>query len=294
MFKRLLVATDGEDCLERLGSCLRQLHSIGIEQVTFVHAATWSDDGVGIPASTHPQITEMETRLWTAIQDPPATMTVLVRVLFGKPADVILRVATETHADAVILAMSMQGFLAEKVFGSTTMSLLPRLGIPALIIRPALLGALTLAELRSRCAHLFHYLLLPYNFEANATTVLEKITRALEADPQPKCAHLTLLYVLDTTSRLGQMTAKEQLPQSQQRLADVAAAYQRRLPQVTITAKVRQGSPLTEVLREAAATDVTAIALGSRKPGGFMEWSVPSLSGEILRKSWHSILFMPL
>jgi len=116
MFKRLLVATDGEDCLERLGSCLRQLHSIGIEQVTFVHAATWSDDGVGIPASTHPQITEMETRLWTAIQDPPTPMTVLVRVLFGKPADVILRVLTETQSDGLILAMSRLGSKTRKGF----------------------------------------------------------------------------------------------------------------------------------------------------------------------------------
>jgi len=294
MFKRLLVATDGEDCLERLGSCLRELHATGIEQFTFVHAATWPDDGLGIPHSTHPQITDMETRLHQAIHDAPDGMTVLVRVLFGKPADAILRVAAETQSDVVLLAMSRQGFLSEKVFGSTTISLLPRLGIPALIMRPALLEALTLAELRTRCAHLFQYLLLPYDFEPNAVTVLEKITHSIETDPRSSCRHLTLIYVLDTTSLLSQIAANEQINHAQKRLAEVAATYQHRLPQVTVTACVRQGSPFTEVLREAAATDVTAIALGSRKPGGFVEWSIPSLSGEILRKSWHSILFMPI
>ncbi|MEN9220558.1 MAG: universal stress protein [Thermostichales cyanobacterium GMQP_bins_62] len=294
MFRRLVVATDGEDGLERLGSCLSQLQHSGIEQVTFVHATTWTDDGLGIPETTHPQVTQMEQRLWGAIQEPPPGMRVGVKVLFGKPVDVILRGVAETQADLVILAMSMQGFLAEKVFGSTTINLLPRLGIPALIIRPALLGALTLAELRSRCAHLFEYLLLPYDFGANAAKVLEKIASSLEAHPHPSCRHLSLLYVLDTTSRLGQMAASEQFSRCEQQLQAVAQTYQQRLPGIQITARVRQGSPLTEILREAGATDVTAIALGSRKPGGLMEWSVPSLSGEILRKSWHSILFIPL
>ncbi|GAB4216133.1 MAG: universal stress protein [Synechococcales cyanobacterium] len=294
MFKRLLIATDGEDYLERLGACLPHLRQSGIEMVTFVHAVAWQDDGLGIPPTSLPQVVEMETRLRQAVKMTPPDMEVNIRVVIGKPSDVILQVAAADQADVVLLAMSLQSFLEEKLFGSTTIGLLPRLGIPALIVRPPLIQALTLAELQSRCANLFRFILVPYHFANSSVATLELVVKTIERDPDHSCQSLTLLHIVDTSSRLGQMAANEQLLTCQQKLEQLVTTYHARLPQVNVTSQVRVGSPLTEILRVAAETDVTAIALGSRRPGRLLEWSIPSISGEILRKSWHSLLFFPI
>ena len=48
-----------------------------------------------------------------------------------------------------------------------------------------------------------------------------------------------------------------------------------------------------ELERIALTFDISALAVSSRHFGKFWELSIPSLAGEIIRRSWHPVLFVP-
>jgi nucleotide-binding universal stress UspA family protein len=62
---------------------------------------------------------------------------------------------------------------------------------------------------------------------------------------------------------------------------------------LNVTTLVVEGDPLTEILRAADRYDIGAIATSSRGIGGLLRWSIPSLTREILRHSWHPVLYFP-
>jgi nucleotide-binding universal stress UspA family protein len=76
-------------------------------------------------------------------------------------------------------------------------------------------------------------------------------------------------------------------------LAQVLEPLSEQVKPVQLRTLVRVGSPLKEILATAADEDMTAIATASPHVGSFWEWSVRSLTGEILRQSWHPVLFFP-
>ncbi|MEM1292656.1 MAG: universal stress protein, partial [Cyanobacteria bacterium P01_H01_bin.162] len=62
---------------------------------------------------------------------------------------------------------------------------------------------------------------------------------------------------------------------------------------VNVETFVKEGDPLEEILRAADQYDIGAIATSSRGIGGLLRWSVPSLTRELLRQSWHPVLYFP-
>jgi nucleotide-binding universal stress UspA family protein len=294
MFKRILIATDGEDGLDRLGKCLGFLRDGGIEHVGFVRAVAWKDDALGIPDETVPEIVAAEAALRNCCGSIPTGLVLEMCVQIGKPAEVIQRAIQQFHSDLVIMGTAVRDLLTEKVFGSNTMQLLPKLQIPLLVVRPQLIGAFTLEELQLRCRSLFRYLLVPYGFDESAQQFLGALTKLLLASPDHQCQSLQLLYVVDPSARSSQMSHPQVLQQTyQQDLEGVRQTLIQAAPEVKITTQVRIGTPVQEILRAAAEADVTAIATSSQRAGRFWEWSVPSLTGEILRRSWHPVLFVP-
>ncbi len=78
------------------------------------------------------------------------------------------------------------------------------------------------------------------------------------------------------------------------KLGTIGQELQEELPEsIRVTTQVRYGAPVKEILEEAQEIDITAIATSSRNIGRAWEWTVPSVTGDILRRSWHSILFFP-
>lgn len=103
-----------------------------------------------------------------------------------------------------------------------------------------------------------------------------------------------MIYVVDPGSRRNQGRSLEDLKSYYSaQLHELQQAFQDTAPDVQFLSEVRVGSPVKEILLSAGDTDMTAIATASRHTGNFWEWSIGSTTGEILRKSWHTILFFP-
>ncbi len=303
MFKHVLIATDCHDGLERFARCLEALQTGGIQQASYIHSLDWKEESGGIPDDRAAEIEAIEAKLRDSAGVIPAGMSFQVGVQVSKPSVAIQNAIREYQPDVLILGMSTRNFLAEKLFGSTTMELLPKLSIPVLVVRPQMIATFTLEELRLRCRHLFRCVLLPYDFSESSGDLLNYlVNRLAQADPAspsdpqigPQIAMLHLLHVVDPSSRINQ---NRDLPEIQakadKQLDQIEAAMGSRLSQTRIEGIVRTGSPVKEILQAASDLDMTAIALVSRHAGRFWEWSVASVTGEILRQSWHSVLFFP-
>ena len=295
MFKHVLIATDCRDGLERLAQCLDALQEGGIQTVSFVHSLDWKEESGGIPADRTPEIEAVEAQIRKSAGALPKGMTFRVWVQVCKPSVAIENAIKEYRPDVLLLGMSTRNFLVEKLFGSTTMELLPRLEIPVLVVRPQMIATFTLEELRLRCSHLFRCILLPYDFSKGSGDLLNYlVNRLAELDPTPQIKTLYLLHVVDPSSRVNQTRGQaEAQNKAEKQLSQIESAMGSRLSQGQIKGLVRTGSPVKEILAAASDLDMTAIAMASRNAGRFWEWSIPSTTGEILRQSWHSVLFFP-
>ena len=296
MFDRVLVATDLEDGMYRLGMCLQNFHDSGVKAINFVHAVPWGDRQVGgIPESHDPEIKAAKEEIQQYI-DPKvvqATFEPTITVKIGKPGEVLQRAIEEFDADVLILGPPGRSLLAEKVFGSTTMKLIQQLKIPILIMRPQLVASMTVAELQLRCGHLFDYLLVPCDLESSRQGLLDMLSPLL--CKQTKCEAVMLLAVIDTSSRrYTEEDAEELCQDAEAKLRELGAYFTDKVGHpLSIEYSVRKGSPVKEILLTAQEEDITAIATSSTNIGKIWELTVPSITGEILRRSWHSVLFFP-
>ncbi len=296
MLKRVLIATDFEDGLGRLGLCRDDIAAGGVEALGFVHAVQWEESGKGrVSGSAATEIATAETKLKHYTQQAQTTQLdakLIARV--GDPADVIRQVVTEFQPELLVLGMPARSLLAEKVFGSTTIGLLPKLSVPVLILRPQFISTLTVAELHVRCQNLFRHLLVPCDLEAGTPVLLERIRAFVKASKnEPRI--IQLLHVIDSNARQNAGGDRQSLmANAAAKLDEIAQTLQTQLPEgISVVTEVRYGSPVKEILEEAQESDVTVIATSSRNIGRAWEWTVPSVTGDILRRSWHSILFFP-
>ena len=297
MFKRVLVATDLEDGMYRLGLCLKEFSDSGVKQLNFVHAIPWGDRQMGgIPDSNEAELTQAKQQIESFINADSAGSADLhpkVEVRIGSPSEVIQRAIEEIGADVLVLGTPSRSLLAEKVFGSTTMKLIQNLKIPVLIMRPQFVASMTIAELQLRCRHLFDYLLVPCDLDSPRQTLLDMISPLL--CQQNRCEALMMLSVLDDSSRRYANEDIEALKQKAEvKLKELGNSCTQQVGHpIQISYSVRSGSPVKEILATAQEEDITAIATSSRNIGKIWELTVPSITGEILRRSWHSVLFFP-
>ena len=99
-----------------------------------------------------------------------------------------------------------------------------------------------------------------------------------------------LLWVIDDNVR-RELHGDRPMQQAQQELDKIQAELA--ALNLVVTTTIVEGNPLAEILKAAEIHDIGAIATCSRKIGGPLRWAVPSLTREILRESWHPVLFFP-
>ena len=296
MFERVLVATDLEDGMYRLGLCLKDFHDHGVKKLSFVHAVPWGDRQMGgVPDSLDDEIAAAKAIISKYI-DPKVTEKTLdpkIIVKVGKPEEVLQRAIEELNAEVLVLGPPGRSLLAEKVFGSTTMKLIQHLKIPVLIMRPQLVASMTVAELKLRCGHLFDYLLVPCDLESSRQRLLDMLSPMLCR--QTRCESVMLMSVVDDSSRrYSEEDTEELCKAADAQLRELGVYFTEQVGHpLSIEYSVRVGSPVKEILATAQEEDITAIATSSTNIGKIWELTVPSITGEILRRSWHSVLFFP-
>jgi len=289
MFRRALLCTDFTDGIDRLTQFAHSLARSGLQQLVFFHNVAVEAERE-IPRPEPELLDQARQQLVDALQDLPSGLEVLVDVQMGRPSSNIVRLAEHHGSDVIFLGTPTRTMLEEKLFGSTTIRLTERTKTPLIILRPQLISTYTTRELSLRCESLFSYLLIPYDGSRGADYLIQCIKTQVRDNPHSTLERCRLLWVIDDSVRpelLGDdpmKTAEERLGQVQGELADLG---------LVANASVVEGDPLEEIMQAAQRYDISALATCSRGMGGFMKWSAPSLTREILRASWHPVLFFP-
>lgn len=286
MFQHLLVATDCTDGLHRLLQRLPDLQAGGVREILFLHSVPLEQESM-IPHVDRAKVLQAEALL-TLPPQSLAELSVQVEIPSGQPIPTILEAIKIHRPDLLVLGMPIRSLLNEKLFGSTTVTLLQEVNIPLLVLRPQLLLTLAQEELALRCQHLFHSLLLPYDGTDSACALVQRIRQQIQS--AANLSTLVLCWVIDD-ERLSVGQRTEQLQQCQHLLAQ--EAVQLLELGLEVRTEVRWGNPVTETLAAAQDFDVRGIVISSPHVGKLWELSIPSFSGEILRRSWHPVLFFP-
>lgn len=289
MFQRALVCTDFTDGIYRLAQFVPSLAASGFNQLVFCHHVSLEGDWE-IPPTDPEEVDQARQRLSDLLREVPDEVEVAIEVMMGRPSDNILRLVNKYQSEIVFLGTPTRTLLEEKLFGSTTARLVERTPVPLMILRPQLVSTYTTKELDLRFRNLFEYLLIPYDGTAGGEYLLDQIKHIVKQNPKSTLERCRLLWVIDEGGRRelrGDAPMEQAEKQLQQVQADLAQLN------LVVNTSVVEGDPLQEILKAAETHDISAIATCSRGIGGFLKWSVPSLTREILRHSWHPVLFYP-
>jgi nucleotide-binding universal stress UspA family protein len=290
MFQRVLICTDFSDSLQRLINFVPSLAAGGISQIVFLH--TVSLEEAPIPRVDTERIDRARNKLSVACHQAPSGVEVKIEVQSGRAIDTILKTAATYESEVIILGTPSRNLLTEKLFGSTTMGLAQRTMIPLFTLRPQLISTYTTEELDLRCRHLFRNLLLPFDNSNAAKYTVEKIKQLSQKNLLSKeyIQEILLCWVVEEGGRSELSEAEQQTIVSQTIEPIQQSLNAAGLP---TQLEVRRGSPIVEILTVAQESDTSAIVLSSDNLGKLMEWSAPSFAGEIMRRSWHSVLYFP-
>ncbi|NER78687.1 MAG: universal stress protein [Leptolyngbya sp. SIO1D8] len=289
MFQRALISTDFEDGLYRLGCVIPGLVEGGLKQISFFHNVAVQTDR-SVPRVDEEALEAARKRLQEAIQGAAQDSTVEIHVECGRPSDNILKQIQLHSSEVIFLGMPTRNLLSEKLFGSTTMGLVERTPIPMMILRPQLISTYMTDELALRCRKLFNYLLIPYDGSQSSIEFLEILQAQFRKSPPPPDHKYYFLWVIDDSIR-RELRGDNPLQDAEDRLNKAGDIF--RNLGITVETLVKEGDPLEEILLAAEKYDISAIATHSRGISGFLRWSVPSLTREILRRSWHPVLYFP-
>ena len=286
MFRRLLVCTDLSDGLQRLVNFIPSLAIAGVQQVTFLHCVPLNESGA-IPRVDQKKMNSARDRLSVAIAQTSVDVQVVVES--GRPTDTILRIAKEVESDLIVVGTPVRSLLAEKIFGSTAIALYERTPIPILALRPQLISTYTTEELALRCQHLFRHLMLPYDGSETAKYLIEQL-KQLVSQPNRVLQACFLSWVVDDVDRRG-IPLEPKVQAAEAALAAVKAELISLNLQVET--EVLLGLAVPEILKASVEPDISAIAVCHGARNQFLRMSVPSFTAELLRQSWHPVIYLP-
>lgn len=290
MFQRLLICTDLSDGLQRLVHFVPSLAAANITHITFLHCVPLYQSGA-IPRVDTEKIREAEAFFEAAKKNIPTNVTVEVKVESGRPTDLILKVSREQKSDVIMVGFSLQNALSEKLFGSTSVELYNKTTVPLISVRPQLISTYTTEELDLRCRHLFRHLMLPYDDTDAAKYLVEQVKRRVQQQSQPVLQACHLVWIIDDCDR-REIPREPYIQAAQAELATVKAELE--ALKLTVVTQVRLGTPVMQVIQASLEPDVSAIAVCRNPRNPLLQLSVPSFTQDLLRHSWHPVLYFPL
>jgi nucleotide-binding universal stress UspA family protein len=289
MFRRALICTDFTDGIYRLAQFVPSLAAGGFNYLVFLHAVS-VDSGREIPRDDPELLEPYRRRLQELLREVPEGIEVIVEVQLSRPSECILRLAKQHQVDIIFLGSPTRTLLEEKLFGSTTVGLSEKTEVPLAILRPQLVSTFTTAELKLRCSHLFRYLLVPYDGNQGGKALIQHLQTLVKDNPASVLERVRLLWVIDSSGH-REFQGDDPFKQAHQELDQIQAELASL--KLVVNTTVVEGNPIEEIMKTAEIHDIGAIATCSRGIGGILKWSVPSLTREILRQSWHPVLFFP-
>ncbi len=278
MFKRLAIATDLRDGLQRFSQFLPALAAGGIEAVTFIHGVPYRDTGVRTREDTE-ALAAAQAKLTLPTETGGVQVNRIIRS--GKPAEVVVQAAQEVGADVIVVGTQQRNALVEKFLGSDSLSIMRKCDIPLMVIRPQLVQVFTAEELELRCRHLFYHLMLPYRGRPESKHLLASVLAQLQQVPVPRVECCHLVWVVEDPIRRDFDPDPQEISRAEQELQAVAAQLTPYIPQVHTY--VRTGNPVDACLHLAQMLDISAITLTEAHMTNMWDMAA-SLGGELLRR----------
>lgn len=292
MFQRALICTDLADGLHRLVDFIPSLSLAGLNHITFLHTTALLTDRE-IPRADKEKIDEANKCLSKALDNCPEGVEVKIDIQSGKPVDHIFKAIKTYQPDILILGTESRSQLTEKLFGSTTVELCKRLSIPIMILRPQLISTYTVEELKIRCQNLFRYFLIPFDDSKSAKSLIQTIKAKAGNRPENSLKEALLVWVVDKVTRRSlKDVAQYQIQEAEKKLSEVKAGLESL--DIKVGTIVKQGEGIPEILATGMDYDISGIAISSNSFGKLAEWSSPSFAGQILRQSWHPVIYFPM
>lgn len=292
MFQRAIICTDLEDGLQRLVHFVPNLASSGLNHITFLHTVPLLADR-GVPRADVEKENKANEVLSKALEDCPEGIEITIDVQSGRAIDHISQSIKTHNPDLIIMGAESRSQLTEKLFGSTTMELCKRMEVPVMILRPQLISTYTVEELSLRCQHLFRYFLVPYDDSKSAKALVEKIKTDVANNQHSKLQNSLLIWVVDKVTRRSLKDVTQyQVEEAEQTLASIKTDL--KPLGIGVETLVKQGDGITEILDAAMIYDISCITISSNSFGKISEWSSPSFARELLRRSWHPIIYFPM
>lgn len=287
MFPRILICTDLGDGINRLVNFVPQLAAAGVQQVTFLHAVPLDDD-CEIPHEDQEATQAARRALAPALAEPVEGIEVAIEVDSGSPKQSILAAVKQYEPDLILLGAPIRSLLTQKMFGSTTAALAESVQRPLLIVRPPVVSTYMVDELSLRCRNLLKQLLIPYDASDSANYLISEIKRHVAADPGKSLKGCVLVWVIEPSTRFPRES-----PEAAAEAGLAEAKAELEALGLTVTTQVRRGVLMEQIMAAATDEDIGAIAISDRKTNRFLDWSVPSFGAQVLRQSWHPVLFFP-
>lgn len=288
MFKRALISTDLADGLHRLVDFVPDLAASGLQQIVFLHTVPLWQEG-RIPREDTEKIEQGKSRL--SVARGTSEVDVKVEVFTSnKPHEAILQTAETYQSDIIILGASTHSLLNEKLFGSTSVTVSQQTETPLMVLRPQLISIYTTEELSLRCQHLFRYLMIPYDGGDSADYLVQRVKQYAQDRPRSGLSHCLLIWVVEEGG-IRELRKQEELKAARSALESVKTDLSQLDLQVIV--EVRQGDAVPAIFDAALEHDIAAIAISSLRHNKLLDWSVPSFSNQLLRRSWHPIVFFP-
>lgn len=241
-----------------------------------------------MPRINEDKLAQIRARLAPALASLPEGVEVKVEVKSASLKESILKLIGLYAIDVILTSAPLKTSLETTVFGSQTLELSKATPKPLLIFRPQFIASFTQEELALRSQHLWQELLIPYNDGSSAHYLLEQIKQTLQAHPNGSVKRAHLLWVVEPHARQADLTLSR-VQAAQKRLAIVKADLAQYIPEVS--AEVRTGETLLEILEVALYGNTSAIAIANASRNIFLEWTVPSFAQAILSHSWFPILY---
>lgn len=278
---RIVLAVDGSDQSYYAARALEHLKQA--DKITVLHA-------LDVPYPAFPMVMpEVAGELYTVTEKrlreegervlqfvrsvlPPKAAEVSARLAAGRPAEMILSVAEEEHADVIVLGARGLGLVKELLLGSVSHRILSHASCPTLIVNRALES--------------LHHILLPVQGPDDAAAAI----RFLTTKPFREPGEVTVLSTepfAQSPWLVGASIAEsvtQQIRQSAQRFVEETAARLTALG-YRATAVVGTDAPGVAILKQAETTNPDLILMGSRGLEGVSRFLLGSVSHAVLNRA---------
>jgi len=288
MYERILVPLDGSKLAEQVFPPVVELARVFGSEVVLAEVCEPGENEYRQACQLY--INNEAEQLRKSLTGSAAN--VRTAVLSGKAAEQILDYAEENDISLITILSHGRSGIAPWSLGGTANKVLQRVGVPLIVVR-----AKETPEEPAK-AGLFSRILVPLDGSERSAAVLPYVTelaKKLESD-------VTLLQVVEPGKHVHTIGGLDYIPYRDRDINSAKTSTQRYLDEVsskfvrakaTVRSEVRVGDSAREIIKLAAETGCSLIAMSSHGYSGIEAWAHGSVTGKILQASKQSFMFVP-